>query len=131
MSQALGNIQASKNNYEIVAFASAARTATVSSDDLANPGAHSAYVVIDCTAVVSSPSVVFTVEGKDPASGKYFVIATSAAIVGTGTTVIRINDALTASGTTIYKDAAPPTFKVKATHGNANSITYSVGVMLS
>ncbi|KPI09928.1 hypothetical protein OV450_3419 [Actinobacteria bacterium OV450] len=85
------------------------------------------HFVIDVTAVTSSPSVVFTVSGVDRASGQIYTLLASAAVTGTGTTVLRIDSALTGSANLIAKDTLPPVIRVTATHGNSNSITYSVG----
>jgi len=106
-------------------FASAARTSTDSVT--MNTPCMGGIFIIDCTAIAGSPSVVFTINGVDPASDKTWTILTSAAIVGTGTTVLRVHPALTAATNTIAKDVLPHALKITATHGNANSITYSVG----
>ena len=112
-------------------FPSLARTATHSSNDIKNyADAESLVLVIDCTAITASPSVVFTIEGKDPSSGKYYTILASAAIVGTGTTILRVNTDLTAAANTVAKDMLPAVWRVTATHANANSITYSVGASM-
>lgn len=113
-------------------WASAARTATPDTEELELPhGAQKAYVVIDCTAVTATPSVTFLIEGVDRASGKTFTLLQSAAITATGTTVLRINDALTASANTIAKDCLTPVIRFTATHADADSITYSVGAHFS
>lgn len=113
-------------------YASAARTTTPDTEELELPGGvQKGYFVIDCTAITASPSVTFLIEGVDRASGKTWTLLQSAAVVGTGTTVLRINDALTAAANTIAKDSLPPVIRVTATHGDADSITYSVGAHFS
>jgi hypothetical protein len=108
-------------------FASAARTATPNTEEFELPaGVRQGYFVIDVTAATSTPSTTFLIEGVDRVSGKTWTLLQSAAIVGTGTTVLRINDSLTAAANTIAKDALPPVIRVTATHGNANSQTYTV-----
>lgn len=112
-------------------FASAARTATPDTSEIELPrGARQGIFVIDVTAATSTPSTVFSIYGVDRVSGKTFLLLASAAIVGTGTTVLRINDALTAAANTIAKDALPPVIRVDAVHGNANSQTYTVSGMV-
>jgi hypothetical protein len=112
-------------------FSSKARTASETSPDFHNWEAGvGAVITIDCTAIDSSPSVVFTFQGKDPASGKYNDIISSAAITGTGTTVIRIHPELTAAANTIAKDVIPTYWRIRAVHADADSITYSVGVSI-
>lgn len=113
-------------------FTSAARTATPDTQEFELPaGTSRGAFVIDCTAVTATPSVVFLIEGVDRVSGKTWTLLQSAAITGTGTTVLRINDALTASANVIAKDALPSVIRVTATHGDADSITYSVGAHCS
>lgn len=112
-------------------LASAARTATPTKVDQTNPNGQSLIVVIDVTAVGVTPSVVFTIQGKDVASGKYYTILASAAITATGTVVLRVSPHLTASAGLIAKDNVPSTWAVDAVHGNGTTITYSVGYMLT
>lgn len=107
-----------------VVFASAARTAT-SSATLTTP-CRAGIFVINVTAVTATPSVVFTIAGVDPNDIEYTIL-TSAAITGTGTTVLRVNTDLTAAANTIAKDSLPQSIKVTATHADSDSITYSVG----
>jgi hypothetical protein len=104
---------------------SAARTATHSITF--NTPCLGGLFVIDVTAVAATPSVTFTIAGVDPASDKTWTILASAAITGTGTTVLRIHPELTAAANTIAKDMLPHAIKVTATHADADSITYSLG----
>lgn len=106
-------------------FASTARTATESASFAC--GTLGGIFIIDVTAAAATPSVVFTIAGLDPTSSKAYTILASAAITGTGTTVLRVHPELTAAANTIAKDMLPATVKVTATHADADSITYSVG----
>lgn len=108
-------------------YASAARTATPTAVDQANVGYRGVHLTIDCTAVTSTPSVVFTIKGLDPVSGKYYTILASAAIVATGTTRLSVYPGCIAAANSVANDALPAVWKVDAVHGNANSITYTVG----
>lgn len=111
-------------------FASAARTASHDSADQTNYNARGIQLVIDVTAVVADPSVVFTIQGKDPSSGKYYTLLASAAIVGTGTTVLRIFPSATVTANVSANDFIPRTWRVSVAHADADSITYSVGYSL-
>jgi hypothetical protein len=109
-------------------YASAARTATPDTVELELPGGvQYAQVVIDCTAAAATPSVVFTVSGVDRVSGKVYTLLASAAVTATGTTVLRIGPGLTAAANLVANDVLPPVIRFTATHGDADSITYSVG----
>jgi hypothetical protein len=115
-------------------YPSLARVATPSGVALAdqkNPGARGVMVVIDITAA-ASPSIVFTIEGKDPSSGKYFTLLASAAQTGTTATplVLRVFPGATGATNLIANDQLPRTWRVRPVHGNGNSATYTVGYSL-
>lgn len=118
------------NNATEVVFASQERTATEASSDHTNRSARGLHLVIDCTAVTDTPSVVFTLQGKDPVSGKYYSLLVSAAITGTGTTVLKVFPGLTAAANTVANDLLPKVWRVLATHADADPITYSVAASL-
>jgi len=107
-------------------FASAARTATSSVDWLGNMSCKGIELFIDVTAVSATPSVVFTIENVDPLTGKSRVVLQSAAITGTGTTVLRVYPGITTSANVAVSDFIAPFGKIVATHADADSITYSV-----
>lgn len=111
---------------DITILSSAARTETTNSTDQVAVGG-SAVIVVDVTAATDTPSVVFTVQGKDTTSGKYYTILTSAAVTATGTTVLKVGPGLTAAANTVVNDMLPNVWRVIATHADADSITYSVG----
>lgn len=112
---------------DLTVFASAARTATTNGSDTVNYNGSFLHVVIDVTAAADTPSVVFTIQGKDVVSGKYYTLLASAAITGTGTTVLRVGPGLTAAANLVASDILPRTWRVIATHADSDSITYSVG----
>ncbi len=109
------------------AYASAARTATPDTVELEVGGHRGMHLVIDCTAATGSPSVVFTIQGVDRTSGKAYTVLASAAITGTGTTVLRVGPGLTAANNTIANDLLPPIVRIAPVHTGSDSITYSVG----
>jgi hypothetical protein len=115
----------------ILTHPSVARTATNNSNDYDNTyNAVGAVVTIDATAITSTPSVVFKLQGKDTGSGKYYDIITSAAVTGVSTVVLRVYPGLTPAANLIVSDVLPKVWRVLATHGDADSITYTVGVSL-
>lgn len=109
---------------------SAARTASVNGDDQTNLGYRGLHLVIDATAAAATPSVVFTIQGKDRTSGKYYTLLASAAVTGVSTTVLRIYPDLTAAANLVVNDVLPECWRVIAVAGDADSLTYSVGVSL-
>lgn len=116
-----------RGNNDITVLASAARTATLQSSDITNYNAKGLHLVINVTAASATPSVVFTIQGKDALSSAYYTILASAAITGTGTTVLRVFPGATAAANLAANDILPRTWRVDATHADADSITYSVG----
>lgn len=108
-------------------LASAARIATENSEWFTNHNYRGVDVVIDVTAITDSPSVVFTIQGQDVTSGQAYTILASAAITATGTTVLRVYPGLTAAANTVANFALPRYWRVRAAHGDADPITYSVG----
>ncbi len=120
-------------------YASAARTATPSAVlltplitlhpsgrivDLSN-----LHLIIDVTAIALTPSVLFAIEAEDPVSGKFYALLTTpAAITGTGTTVLRIGKDIESVTNLSQQDFIPKSLRMTATHGDTDSITYSVGM---
>ena len=119
---------------ELTVYASAARTATPAAPEQAGnaylKAAKGVVVIIDVTAASDTPSVVATIEGKDPASAKWYNLLTAAAVTGTGTTVLRVYPGLTAVANLTATDLLPSIWRVVMTHGDADSITYTVGAVL-
>lgn len=116
------------------AYPSAARTASPTDVVIPTNGARNATIVIMATAIAATPSVVFNVRGRDQASGETWLILASAAVVAAHSAgaplVLRIGPELTAAANTIAKDFLPAEIVIDPVHGDADSITYSVGVHL-
>jgi hypothetical protein len=110
-------------------FASAARTATPTAVEVNASGAHGIHLVIDVTAA-SSPSVVPTIDGYDDLSGKYYNLLTGSAITATGTTVLKIFPGIATVANGAASDVIPNRIRISMTHGNANSVTYTVACHL-
>ena len=105
--------------FEKTVFESAARTASENSADIMNDGhASKGQLIVDVTALTATPSVTFGVEAKDPVTGKYVSVETTSAVSAVG--ISKIDIAL-----------IPYRFRIRAIHADADSITYSVGLLLS
>lgn len=126
------DIQAVKpiTNDAVTLLASSSRTTTQTSADLYNPYAKGIQVVLDMTVVTAGPSVTLTINGKDPASGKYYNLLTGAAVTTVTTNVYRIYPGLTAVANATVSDNVPLVFQIVVTANNANAGTYSVGYNL-
>jgi hypothetical protein len=106
--------------------ASAAFTATQNSQDMSNTNLIGAHVIIDVTAITTG-TLTPKIQGKDPASGKYYDLLVGAAISGTGTTVIKVYPGILASGSVAAQDILPAVWRVVLTKSDSSSWTYSVG----
>lgn len=108
------------------ALASAARTTTQTLADLPTYGAQYLNVVLDMTTA-GTGSVTLTINGKDPASGKYYLILAGAAVTTNTTNRYKVGPNVTASANAIAQDYLPATIQLVVTANNANTATYSLG----
>ena len=118
-----------RNNVDATFLASAARTTTQTSADITTYNTRGITVILDMT-VVGTGSVTVTINGKDPASGKYYNLLTGAAVVTNSTNVYRIQEALAAAANKDVGAILPRVIQIVVTANNANSATYSVGYTL-
>lgn len=117
-----------RGNNEGTVIASAAYTATQNSSTQTNYNARGVKLFISATAIAATPSVVFTVTARDPIdTATWVTLLTSAAITGISETVLTIYPGITAAANVSVSDILPRVWRVTATHGDADSITYSVG----
>lgn len=113
-------------------YPSAARTATptdsngVGTDDHSSSFYNTIIVIVDITNV-GTGSINVVIEGKDIVSGKYWTILDSGALIANQTKIMEVNANLTAVANSIAKDILPSIWRVRSTHNNVNTITYSVG----
>ena len=125
---------ATQTGTPITVFASTARTATATStiirSGLAGSGeghTKGLALVIDCTAISATPSVVFTLEVAT-GNAAFAVIATSAAVTTNDTTTSLIIHPDVANDRANVVDQGPmrTKWRLVATHNDGDSITYSV-----
>ena len=107
-------------------------TATTNGSDCVNDEGMYAHVIIDITSITgTAPTATFTVQGKDPYSGKYYTILASTALNAIATTVLRIGPALTAAANLVVNDVLPRTFRVICTTGGTvTDLDATVSVMV-
>lgn len=104
-------------------------TTTQTSADQTNSKWVGGILVVDITAIAVTGSVVFTLQGKDAASGKYYTLITSAALMAVSTTVYQIYPASTVAAIN-YNGPLPTTFRVVVTPLNGVAVSYTVGAAL-
>jgi hypothetical protein len=113
-----------------VLYASAARTATPTAVNINTARVKALRLVIDVTAVTATPSVVVTIDAIDSLSGKFPNLLTSAAITATGTTILTIALGQTVAANVSASTPLGDNVRVTMTHGDADSITYTVSAHL-
>ena len=116
------------DKYNKSIYPSEARTATPPAVEIDDRYVEGIQVIINVTAIAVTPSVVPTIDGFDPLSETWYNLLTGSAITGTGQTVLRVHPELTAAANLTAKDFLPNRYRVVMTHGDADSITYSVGI---
>ena len=109
-----------------IVFASAARTATVSSMKFDSPGARTLTVAIDMTAVSGAGSNVYTIERYNPVGDDWTTVLASAAVVAAGNTVLQVGPGINDVANTHENATVPHTWRVTVTAGTSDSMTYSV-----
>lgn len=93
-------------------------------------GALGVKVVIDITAVGGVPTATFKIQGKDPVSGKYFDILTSAALAATGTVVLTVFPGIAAAANVSANDVMPRIWRVNCVvAGTTPSVTATVSAI--
>lgn len=120
---------------DVQLLASAARTATptiaggVDEFTTADGEARGCVVIMDVTAVTATPSVVVTIQGWDPGSEDWVDILASAAITGTGTTLLQVYPGAEEVANASRGIRLPRRWRVAdPVHGDTDSITYSLGL---
>lgn len=87
-----------------------------------------AHILFDVTAIDATPSVVMTADGYDFGSQTWYNILTGAAVTTAVFNIYKIHPDLTAVANLVAKDGIPYLWRVVLTHGDADGITYSLGV---
>lgn len=108
-------------------LASASRTTTQTSADIATTAWRGLHAILDMT-VVGTGSVTLTINGKDPISGKYYLLLSGAAVVTNVTNVYKIFPAATPAANVAANDELPAIIQLVVTANNANAATYSLGM---
>lgn len=118
-----------RNNVDVTLLASAGRTTTQTSADIVAYNCQALMVTLDVTSA-GTGSVTVTINYKDPASGKYVLLLSGAAVVANSTNLYVVDPRITAATNLVGMKATGRTFQIVVTANNANSVTYSVGYTL-
>lgn len=107
-------------------FTRTASTTTFQSPDYVNKGCRGIVVVVDMT-VVGTGSVTLSINGKDRASGKNYLLLAGAAVITNVTNRYTVYPTGTAAANVWALDVLPELWNLTFTHNNANAATYTVG----
>lgn len=110
----------------IEVFSSAARTASANSPSFTGTDARTLTVIVDATDAAATPSVVFTIERYNPIGGDWTTVLASAAVTAAGNTVLTVGPGLPATANVSANTSVPHVWRVTATAGDADALTYSV-----
>ena len=120
-------------NNDLTVLSSAVRTATISSDDIQAYFSRGVYIYLKVTAIADTPSIVLTIEGK-MINGDYVTLLTAAAVTTVSTNLFLLHPDAGAAAEGVDQVVNFPltlNWRVTVTHGDADSITYTVlAVML-
>lgn len=113
-------------------LASASRTTTQTSADRLNPAGRFLQVILDVTTNAGGlGSATVTINGKDPTSGKYYLLLAGAAVTTVSTNVYSVGPGLPATANVSANAMVPRVFQIVVTANNANPLIYSVGYNLN
>lgn len=98
---------------------------------LDNEDGRGLIVVVNMTAVSGAGSLVFTVQGYDPASNTVYPILSSVAVVAPGQTILQVSPDLTAVANLKANSLLPEQVVIHVAVATADSMTYSIGAVLT
>lgn len=112
---------------EFAVAPSVARTATFTSDDFVVPYGKTLTLIIDVTTGAATPLVTPSIRGITE-SGKVYTVLTGAQItaITPATIVMRIGDGVVDVANLGSSIPLPAKWRVVMTHGDADSLTYSI-----
>jgi len=129
MTQLIAGIQ----NVDSTVLASAARIATTTSTDQVNELNTGLVVFVSVTARAGTTTLTPELHVKDPTSSKYFTAWTAAAAINSGDTIVAYlfyPGVIATANVTFTEEMDMPVsrnWRLKVTHSDTDSITYSVG----
>jgi hypothetical protein len=87
-----------------------------------------AHILLDVTAINTTPSVVVTIDGYDFGSSSWYNIGTGLAVTTAVFNIYHVHPDLTAVANLVFKDGLPYLWRVILTHADAEGITYTLAV---
>jgi hypothetical protein len=115
---------------QIVALSAA--SASGNSPDLSNRFGSGVQITVDITALTgTTPTLTVNIQTKDPISGKYVTLLSSAALSATGTTLLTIYPGLTNAANTVASQVLPRDWRVSYTiAGTTPAVTATIAASI-
>lgn len=93
-------------------------TSSQNGPDIPNYEGDGLLAVIDITTLTgSAPTALFTIEGKDPVSGKYFTLLATTALNATATTILQLGRGILAAANVAANVNLPSVLRCRVTTG--------------
>ena len=87
------------------------------------------HIIIDVTAIVSTPIVLVSIQAFDEASQSYYnLVSGGSSITSVGTTVLKLGENMVDSMGESSLDFIPKNVRIVLAHQDVNLINYSVGI---
>jgi hypothetical protein len=115
-------------NVKKTLFPYAVRSAADPLSDQESLGGRGVTVMVNISAI-GGTGISFVIEEKDPASGLYAAVLTSAVYTTTGLRRLVVAPGITAVANLAVADAITGLFRVRPVHSDTSAITYSVGTI--
>lgn len=117
-----------RNQDSTVATLAAAVASAISADQV-NANGRGVQISINVTGITgTTPTLTVVLQGKDPASGAYYTLLTSAAISAAGFTQLTLYPGLVAAANVAANSVLPRTWRISYTIGGTTpSVTATIG----
>lgn len=118
---------------EYIASAAGAISANGNSANFNNNGGRGVKVVVDITALAgTSPTLTVIIEYKDPASGKFITLLSSAALAAVATTELTVYPGAVVTANVSANNSLPKTWRVRWVIGGTAGpiVTASIGAIV-
>jgi len=113
---------------ELTLLPSAVRGATTSSEEVTTNTARGVLIFLDVTAASGTGGLQVRLQGKDPASGKWFNLnPPPAARTAIGQDVYVLYPGASGAGAQSISAPLPRTWRLQVVHGDGSNYTYSAG----
>lgn len=124
-----GDLAGNENSDNIVLLTSAAITANSNSTDQTNTSYRGIKVYLATGGFGASESTMtVTIQGKDPVSGNYFTILTSASLSASAFVVLTVYPGITASANVSASDVLPKSWRVSYAASNWGTGGSTLGI---